>query len=324
MKNRGMLQQLVTLALAMALVATNAYWYILWLQASSKPTTSTENVEELRMMLARVSKENQRLLENMTVLESKYQKLWRSYEELRAKIIESKQLAMNIALLDSLTQLNESIKQLILETTARTSIGNYTKNFFTPPQMMDRVLMITGSLYREEKAVTDIMEIYQWVQDNIASVQDQPTLRIRVLYLRVSGKSFPAQIDFSYTNQFVQTDVETLERGAGDILDKTILLVSMLQAYLGAKGKSYLLYCQMPIAPIYAAVVHIKGNNTYLILDLLTGAFGPSSDITVVIHKWIDSYGVPEKDIIKAKLVNDKSYMEGSLDDVISYLKGEA
>jgi len=326
LKSRGKYLALIA-GLVVLLIATNLYWYTRINQTWPSQQASSTKLEciKLKEMLANISRRYERLLVNKTIIESEYRKLLRAYNSLLNKINESESLLKNLALLDAYKSLNKTITVLLNETIARTTIGKHTKIFMVPSQLLDTVIGITGSLYREDHQLEDIAKIYNWVSNNITTTPDQPFIQLHLVYLKAGNKTFAANLSYEYVDRFIQTDIETLDRRAGDLLDKTILLTSLLQEYLqGVNGKAYLLYTRVQGAELFSTFLklEVKKKNQYLVLDIATKIYGPYEDPRKAFTAWLREYRLTLEDLDKIWLINNEQAFYGNLEDALELLQG--
>ncbi len=309
----------IIFGLLLLLVLSNLYWYFLF---SSSNTVGGNEYKMLRSMLANISEKYDKLLNEKAALQAKYEKLLKEYNDLQEKIAASQEMMKKLALYTACLNLNKSITGLVREVRIRTMIGNYTRLLITPPQMIDTLShIITGT-----RSVMDaISKIYAWVENNITDVSDQPFLTIRPIYFRVGNTTIIANISYRYVDRFIQSDIETLERGAGDTLDKTILLTSLLREYLGqtGHGNAYFAYMQIGLTSTYAVIAVVEENQTrqYLILDLSTGVYGPCGSLVDCFSLFTSRLGTNISSITRVAIVNDKVFFEASLDKVISFIE---
>ncbi len=323
----GSALKVLAIGLFLLLIATNLYWYTRYVSLEASKPLGSSNCSYAWEMLANLSKKYDALLTEKAELEAKYSRLLENYNLLVSRIRNASKLLENIALVDAYFSLNKSISLLLRETIARTSIGEHTKLFITPSQMLDTLTIILGHGLSRQPVEKAIRSIYDWVVENITSTRDQPFIRLYVTYLEVDGKKFAANISYTYSEEFIQTDIETLERHAGDGLDKALLLTSLYQEYfsLFGGGEAFLVYTSIPGAAVYAVIVVDKHGSSaeYYVADPLAKLYGPYSSPSTAMKEWLKSYGLTESDVKTVKIVNNDIYAEKTWRELIDFLLGE-
>ncbi len=317
--------KLVTLALLVALAASNAVWAGLYQLRSQQLASLQSQLARANRFLTMLTQQVQELEQNNTALHMRIRALRDRLLQLTNLLEQANETVRHSILITSmLDNLNESISKLFDMTFPHAFYTPRLRSFIKPDQVGDVLTDTLGiAVFKPDTAIRDLRMIYNWTYHNIMNSPDQPFVAISsVKYVKMGGKKYVYSFTIVKVNNYIQDALETLLRRAGDCEDKAILLTSLYLAYLESFGDAWAV-CVFGAQGYNHCftVAYVKPLKTYVVADPTLGFFTSGKDLKDCIDQLFAFIGLRWSDINQAIAFNNMEFQSGDIFTIIKYME---
>ncbi len=320
-----MLEKRTVLLLLILLIASNAVWATLYTIKQNEYSLLASRYWEVNKEFTLLAQRASKLEENNTSLLLKLRVLEERLERL-ADFVETANgtLRKSLLLTRILMNLNRTLWVLYNYTYTHAYFTPDVRKFVSPAVAGDLLIDVIGtSVFDPHHCFQHLRKLYNYTAYEIETSPDQPFIVIRdVKLVEIDGKRFIYSFEVVKTNNYIQSALETLERGAGDCEDKAILLASLYRAYLDDFGNAWVV-CVFGKSDYNHCftVAFVKPFGRFVFADPTLDYYLVTRSVRDGFDKLFAYIGLRWSDIAQAILFNNIVYKSGTIYDIIDYLR---
>ena len=304
---------LVILVLLVALAASNTAWITLYNQSKYNVENLLSENQKLSRQLELLASRVKELENNNTKLLLELRDISRHYKKLLNLIQQANSTIANAAVVARLLDnINASLTTLYVLTNTHAYYSPNVRSLFTPGTVADLVVSITGYLvYNRERALEDMREMYDWVQENIQDTVDHNFVAIKKPeYVDIDGTKYFYSFEIDIVDNYIQSPSETLQRLAGDCEDQSILLASMYKVYLDNAGDAWTLCMFSEKYDHCIVVAWIAPQKKFVVADPTLDYYAQADSLRSALDDWLAYVGMEMKQIHRMIVFNNRDYIE--------------